>query len=286
MPQRAIPPGEPGPYWADSAAFPIFPKIERDRHVDVVVVGGGITGLTAAYLLTTGGRQVALLERGRCAQIDTGHTSAHLTMVADTRLSDLVSRFGRTHAQAVWDAGLAAIAQIDALVREHEIDCAFEWVDGYLHSPIGRTDPSKDSSFKEEAALASDLGFDARFVEDVPIVGGPGVRVEAQARVHPRKYLAGLARAITAQGGCVYEHSEVQEFCKEPLSVKVNGCIVTCDDIVLATHNPLVGLSSIAEATLFQTKLALYTSYVIGGRVPRGEVPDALFGIPPIPITT
>ena len=62
-------------------------------------------------------------------------------MVADTRLADLVNRFGRTHAQAVWDAGLAAIAQIDALVREHEIDCAFEWVDGYLHSPIGSTDP-------------------------------------------------------------------------------------------------------------------------------------------------
>ena len=108
-------------------------------------------------------------------------------------------------------------------------------------------------------------------------MGGPGVRVEAQARVHPRKYLAGLARAITARGGRVYEHSEAQEFCKEPLSVKVNGCTLTCDDIVVATHNPLVGLSSIAEATLFQTKLALYTSYVIGGRVPRGEVPDALF---------
>ncbi len=116
MPQRAIPAGDTGPYWADSASFPTFPKIDRDHHVDVVVVGGGITGLTAAYLLTTGGRTVALLERGRCAQIDTGHTSAHLTMVADTRLADLVNRFGRTHAQAVWDAGLAAIAQIDALV--------------------------------------------------------------------------------------------------------------------------------------------------------------------------
>ena len=124
-------------------------------------------------------------------------------MVTDTRLADLVNRFGRTHAQAVWDAGLAAIAQIDAIVREHEIDCAFEWVDGYIHAPVGsgQRRPGPASSFKEEAALASDLGFDARFVEDVPIVGGPGVRFEDQARVHPRKYLAGLARAITAQGG-------------------------------------------------------------------------------------
>ena len=58
-----------------------------------------------------------MLERGRCAATDTGHTSAHLTMVTDTRLSELVKEFGRTHAQAVWDAGLAAIAQIDDIVR-------------------------------------------------------------------------------------------------------------------------------------------------------------------------
>ena len=42
-----------------------------------------------------------------------------------------------------------------------------------------------------------------------------------------------------------------------------NGYTLTCDDVVIATHNPLVGLNSIASATLFQTKLALYTSYVV-----------------------
>ena len=100
----------------------------------MVVVGGGITGLTTAYLLTRAGRRVVLLERGRCAEVDTGHTSAHLTMVTDTRLTELVSRFGRSHAQAVWDAGRAAIAQIDEIACEHEIDCGFKWVEGYLHA--------------------------------------------------------------------------------------------------------------------------------------------------------
>ena len=75
------------PYWIDSAPLPRFPKLDRDEEVDVVIVGGGITGLTAAYLLTLDGRRVALLERERCAQIDTGHTTAHLTMVTDPRLS-------------------------------------------------------------------------------------------------------------------------------------------------------------------------------------------------------
>src|SRR5476651_2064618 len=90
------------PYWADSASLPRYPKLERDEQVDVAIVGGGITGLTAAYLLTRAGRRVALIERERCAQVDSGHTSAHLTMVTDETLTDLVRKIGRDHAQAVW----------------------------------------------------------------------------------------------------------------------------------------------------------------------------------------
>jgi glycine/D-amino acid oxidase-like deaminating enzyme/nitrite reductase/ring-hydroxylating ferredoxin subunit len=277
MPQRANAAPDTTPYWTDSASFPRFPAVERNQRVDVVIIGGGITGLTAAYLLTVAGKTVALLERGRCAQVDTGHTTAHLSMVTDTRLTELVSRFGRNHAQAVWDGGLAAIAQIDAIVRDHQIDCGFAWVDGYLHAPIGEADADESATFKEEADLASELGFDAALADDVPLVGGRGVRYENQARFHPRKYLASLARAISARGGRIYEHSGAEEFSEQPLGVTANGFKLTCDDIVVATHNPLVGVASTASATLFQTKLALFTSYVVAGRVPPDELPDALF---------
>ena len=59
--------------------------------------------------------------------------------------------------------------------------------------------------------------------------------------------------------------------------MKVAGHTVRCEDVVIATHNPLVGLAGLAGATLFQTKLALYTSYVIAGRVPSGVMADALW---------
>jgi glycine/D-amino acid oxidase-like deaminating enzyme/nitrite reductase/ring-hydroxylating ferredoxin subunit len=265
------------PFWIDSAELHAYPKLQRDESVDVVIVGGGIAGLTAAYLLTQDGRSVAVLERERCATIDTGHTSAHLTMVTDERLTDLAKRFGRNHAQAAWDAGLAAIAQIDTIVNDLGIDCDFAWVPGYAHAPLGDAEQNGAASFREEAALASELGFDAEFVGEVPCVGGPGVRFAGQARFHPRKYLAGLARAITDRGGLIFEGSAATEFNDRPLSVKANGHTLTCQSIVLATHTPLVGNAGMISASLFQTKLALYTSYVIAGRVPKGRIPDALF---------
>jgi glycine/D-amino acid oxidase-like deaminating enzyme/nitrite reductase/ring-hydroxylating ferredoxin subunit len=265
------------PYWSMSTTFPQFARLADDAEAEVVIVGGGITSLTAAYLLVKAGKRVIVLERGRCAATDTGHTSAHLTMVTDTRLSDLVKGFGRTHAQAVWDAGLAAIAKIDEIVREHDIDAGFEWVDGYLHAPLGEDTSDQPKHLKSDAQLAGELGFDAEYLESVPLVGRPGVRFADQARIHPRRYLAGVAKAFVALGGQIHEHTEADEFCNDPRAVKANGHTVRCEDVIIATHNPLVGLGGIAGATLFQTKLALYTSYVIAGRVARDAVPDALW---------
>ncbi len=265
------------PLWADSADLPSYPKLRRDETVDVVVVGGGIAGLTAAYLLTLEGRSVAVVERDRCAQIDTGHTSAHLTMVTDLRLTELAKNFGRDHARAVWDAGLAAIAQIDAIIGDLGIDCEFAWVPGYLHAASGTPANESVPQMRDETALARELGFDAEFVEQAPLVGGPAVRFAEQARFHPRKYLSAVAQAITDRGGMIFESSAATEFTNRPLSVKANGHTLTCQAIVLATHTPLVGNAGIVGAMLFQTKLALYTSYVIAGRVAKGRVPDALF---------
>jgi glycine/D-amino acid oxidase-like deaminating enzyme/nitrite reductase/ring-hydroxylating ferredoxin subunit len=265
------------PYWIDSAPMPRYPRLERDLRVDVAVVGGGIAGLTTAYLLAAAGRSVALLERGRLVAVDTGHTTAHLTMVTDLTLTALVRSFGRDHAQAAWDAGLAAIAEIDRIARAEAISCDFAWVRGYLHAPEEERSGAEAVRLEEEARLAVDLGFDAAFVDDVPLMHAPGVLFHDQARFHPRKYLAGLARAIVARGGHVYEHSDAVEFSTGPRGVAANGHRVFCDRIVLATHTPLVGNRGLVAATLFQTKLAPYTSYVVAGRVPRNSVPDALF---------
>jgi glycine/D-amino acid oxidase-like deaminating enzyme/nitrite reductase/ring-hydroxylating ferredoxin subunit len=265
------------PYWSSSASSPAFAPLSDDIETDVLVVGAGVTGLTAAARLVDTGRRVTVVDRGRCASIDSGHTTAHLSMVTDTRLSALVEQFGRDHAQAVWDAGIAAIAHIDDLVRTHGIDADFARVDGFLHTPIDETRRPSGDRLEDEAGLARELGFDAEYVASAPVVGQPAVRFPDQARIHPRKYLAALATRVAAAGGRIHEHSAVDAFTAEPRAATINGHTVRCEDVVIATHDPIAGLASSAAASMLQTKLALYTSYVVAGRIARGTIPDALW---------
>jgi len=265
------------PYWTDSADLPKFKTLSRNLKVDVVVVGGGITGITAAYLLKSRGRTVALVERGRCGGGDTGHTTAHLTYVTDTQLSELVKAFGRDHAVAVWDAGRAALMQIDGIIHTEHLACEFDWVIGYLHASLETTDPNQSSMLKEEASLAAQLGFDATYLDAVPFINRPGVAFEGQAKFHPLRYLAGLLKVIPGDGSHVFEGTEVEEVQDSPLAVKAGGHTIDTDYVVIATHNPLVGKASMLSASLLQTKLYLYTSYAIGGKVPSGLIPEASF---------
>jgi glycine/D-amino acid oxidase-like deaminating enzyme/nitrite reductase/ring-hydroxylating ferredoxin subunit len=265
------------PYWQESSPMSRYPALDRNLKVDVAIIGAGITGLTTAYLLKRAGRTVAVIDRGRCGGVDTGHTTAHVTCVTDLDLSALVKHFGRDHAQAAWDAGLAALAEIDTIVANEGIDCHWEWVPGYKFAALTAHAEKEGPRLQEEAALASELGFDARFLDAVPFFNRPGIEFGGQARFHPRKYLAALAALVNGKGSHVFEHTESEDVVDDPLSVNAAGHRIACDYVVIATHTPLQGKTNIASATLFQTKLSLYSSYVLGGRLPKGTIPDALY---------
>jgi glycine/D-amino acid oxidase-like deaminating enzyme/nitrite reductase/ring-hydroxylating ferredoxin subunit len=244
--------------------------------VDVAVIGGGITGITAAYLLKAAGLTVALAERDRCARVDSGHTTAHLTMVTDLQLTELVQNFGADAARAVWDAGRVAIDQIESHIESEEIECGFRRVPGYLHEAIDGPGASV-AELQEVAKLASELGFPAVFERSVPHFARAGVRFEHQALFHPLMYLAALLRVIPGNGSHVFEQTVAEDVCDNPLSLRCGDHTITCDYVVMATHTPLAGKTNAVSATVLQSKLALYMSYAVGGKLPSGSVPHGLY---------
>ena len=185
------------PYWQESAPMSRYPALDRNIKVDVAIVGAGITGLTAAYLLKRAGRTVAVIDRGRCGGVDTGHTTAHVTCVTDLDLSALVKHFGRDHAQAAWDAGLAALFGN----RHHRRGQRASTATGHgcratKFAALTANAEEEGPRLQQEAAIAAELGFDARYLDAVPFFDRPGIEFDGQARFHPRKYLAALAACV------------------------------------------------------------------------------------------
>jgi glycine/D-amino acid oxidase-like deaminating enzyme/nitrite reductase/ring-hydroxylating ferredoxin subunit len=267
---------EQHPLWME-VSLPQFPALAQDLKVDVAIVGAGLTGVTTAYLLSQQGLRVALLERNRIACADTGHTTSHLTYVTDERLHKLTHRLGKDAARMFWGAGASAISEIADIVRATQADCEFKWVTGYLHEPALLPDSRQHELLQQDTALAREFGFDAEFIEAAPYADGPAVRFPQQAKFHPRKYIKALLSAIQDAGGQIFEQSPFQDVADDSVTLEVNGRKVRCDHLVIATHNPRMGMKGPIAAALFQTKLTLYTSYVLGAELPANTLPEALF---------
>src|SRR6187402_1278914 len=112
-----------------------YPRLDTaDLAVDVAVVGGGITGVTAALLLKLAGKRVALLEGRRIGSGVTSGTTGHLTQAIDTPYRELEKRFGADGAALVAASSRVAIEQVAELDARFETRCRFERLPGYLYS--------------------------------------------------------------------------------------------------------------------------------------------------------
>ena len=271
-----MPEYKPKPIWDDDAEFPTFEPLKRNMSVDVAIIGAGLTGITAALLLKEAGCRVALFDRRQVGGVDTGCTTAHLTGVVDTDLTDLVASLGRDHAQAVWDAGFAAIDELEAIVSRLGISCGFARVPGYRHVAFDATDAilaRETDRLRAEARLARDLGFDVETVPSTPLVDRPGWRIEDQAVFHPRRYLKGLLEHLAGDGSVVCGQTEVS-FTQDPELLSCAGYAVRAPYVFVATHNPLAGRQSAASAAFLQSQLTLFTMYALAAHVPNPLATD------------
>jgi glycine/D-amino acid oxidase-like deaminating enzyme/nitrite reductase/ring-hydroxylating ferredoxin subunit len=265
------------PYWMNTAVEATWPVVAEDMETEVLVIGGGITGVTTAWLMARAGKRVTLIERETIGARDSGHTTAHLTYMTDTRLSDLVATFSRKHAKIAWQSGKDAMELIRDAVESLAIDCDFEVVPGYLAAAEEADQSMEGISLRREAELARELGFEVAIEGVNPITATTALRFPGQLRFHPLKYLRALAKDAVRHGARIFENTSVDAFQDDPRSVTAGPFTVRFQKVVIATHVPLQGSANTVGAALFQTKLALYSTYAIAARIPLEQVKDLIW---------
>ncbi|NLG50942.1 MAG: FAD-dependent oxidoreductase [Chloroflexi bacterium] len=232
-------PGKHVSYWISSSPTTDYPAQSEDLNVDVAVLGAGIAGITAAYLLKQAGMRVALVEAHRAVNGVTGRTTAKLTSCHSLIYKSLIDGYGKERARLYGHSNQAAIEMVASLVKRHGIECEFERRPFYLYA---EREQDRDR-LEQEAHAAQSVGLPVTFVEQAPLPFQHygAVRYDEQAQFHPRKYLLPLLATIPGDGSYVLERTIAHDVSEErPYVVTTDRGRITAPCVLITTHMPFL----------------------------------------------
>lgn len=213
--------------WMQQTRLPQFKSLQGNRKTDVLIVGGGLTGLLCAWQLQQAGVDYLLIEAGRIFSGTSGNTTAKITSQHGLIYDKIAKRYGLETALAYYDANEAALGEYRRICAD--LDCDFETKDNFVYS----IDTAE--RIEQELKTLQILAARADFSENLPLpfrtVGA--VRFPNQAQFHPLKFAAAISRDLK-----IAECTPARAF--EGNTVLTDYGRITADKIIVATHFPII----------------------------------------------
>jgi glycine/D-amino acid oxidase-like deaminating enzyme/nitrite reductase/ring-hydroxylating ferredoxin subunit len=240
-----------------------------DTIYDALIVGGGITGMTAALLLQQAGKKVIVAEAHSVGFGTTGGTSAHINTFADTTYPEAESAFGAEGAKLFADAIKEGYTLIKSHVDTYQIDCDYETRPGFLYAETKDEVKQLDEIYNG----AVKVGVPVNYTKEVPtpVAYEKALVFDEQAQFHPLKYLQGLQKAYLEAGGVILENTLISDVdTTDGIHSAITVTIaIRARAVIYATHMP-------PNINLFNFECAPYRSYVLGVKLKTDSYPDAL----------
>ena len=244
----AAPHTAPASYYRDSVSVHLEQAGSRQagrQRYDVCVVGGGITGCSAALHLAERGYSVVLLEARELGFGASGRSGGQVLPGLGTDIATVEQALGRECARDVWEMSREAVRLTAELIERHAIPCDLTW--GYLHAAVKPRHVRELHQFQER--MARDYGYEAfRWLEGdalrarVATDAYPGALYESEGgHLHPLNYTLGLARAAQRAGVTIHEHSPATAIRRGQPAVVVTERGEICADFVMVGANAYLG---------------------------------------------
>ncbi len=263
-------PRQPRSLWIASTPQTSYDALHDGLEVDVAVVGGGIAGITAAFLLKRAGKSVAVVDAKRILHGATGYTTAKVTAAHSTVYATLAKKFGEEGARIYAAANEAALEFIAGVVDELRIECEFERKPNYVYCES----PDERRRVEREVASARAAGLAAELVEETPLPYPVecAFRLENQAQFHPRRYLLTLAQLVDGDGSHVLELTRVLGVSgSDSQRVETERGILSARDVIVASHLPFL------DRGFFFAKAHPERSYAVAARIGPEQDPQGMY---------
>ncbi len=213
--------------WEENSEHVCFNPLQESKHTDVLIVGGGITGILCAYMLKDKGIDCILVEADRICGGITKDTTAKITIGHGLMYDKLIKRYGQEKAYLYFEAQQRSFEKYADLCKD--IPCDYGIKDSYVYSMNDR------KKVEREAKALKFLGVKADFLEELPLpfkVSG-AVRIKEQAQFHPLKFAYELAKKLP-----IYENTKVCEIM--PGKAITQHGEIAFKRMIIATHFPIL----------------------------------------------
>src|SRR5216683_2122542 len=260
-------------YWLDTVIAPPAQSLrDLPDDIDVVVVGGGFCGLSAARSLAKRGVKVAVLEAETLGWGASSRNGGMVLTGMKLPVPALIKRYGREAVRKMYAASLDAIDCVEQIVREENIDCNFSrcghlevackqaHFDGYEESAaLVKREFNHELRIIPKSELRAEIGSDIYF---------GGMVDETSAGLNPARYVAGLAHAAQRAGACLYDHTRVAAIEQETnnrarkFRVQTSKGVITARELILAS-----GAYTTEATPALRKKIIPIGSYIIATEV-------------------
>ena len=236
--------------------------------VDILIVGGGITGLSAGFLLQKAGKSCVIIDSYEIGFGTSGGTTAHLNTLLDTTYYQIANDFGEDNAQLVASGAREALDLIQNVVKELAIDCNYSKQPAFLFSQ--NADETKELDKILEASRRAGLDIAYSDTIPVPVPMEKALVIQQQAQFHPVQYMYALAKAFESAGGILLQHCHFTDSKKgDIIEAFTSMGTIKAKNLVYATHIP-------PGINLLSLRCAPYRSYAIAVKLTDNNYPDGL----------
>jgi glycine/D-amino acid oxidase-like deaminating enzyme len=244
---------------------------------DIVVIGGGMAGMLAAYTLSESGKKIVLIEKSKIGSGATVATSAMLTQIIDTDYKDIINYQGKEMAEQIAASHRFAIDSIEKIIMQEGIECEWKRVPNYIYAQNSNDaeDLKKEADAQAESGIPSEWKDEAEI--DIGIRACGAIEVSHQAKFNPGKFISGLARVLRDRGVLIFENTNaiaMEDKGQKKVITTTNGhseSHITSNWVIVTTYEPFM------RPLRLYFKKAFYTSYVYELEFPHQSLVEGIY---------
>ncbi len=222
--------------WKDLKQKKVCPELKKDIETDVLIIGGGITGLSTAYHLLNKNLNVCLVEKNEIASGVSSKTTGKITFLQENIYSKLSTYHSKEKSKLYLESQIEAINLVKNIIIKNNINCDLEKVDSYVFSN------NDEEKLDEELILLKDFGIKIKESKTLPNNNNVNQAIYTNDTYvfHPLKYLYELKNICLKNNIQIYENTNILSIDKEKdyYICKTQNNIIKTECVVLALHYP------------------------------------------------